>query len=143
MKVFDETLERAFFEMHEIRSDIRSHSAAGQGVEDRKHGRFEAVLAEVIDELRPHVLGGDAPELAKLWQEFNVELVSNFEARTITQTKTKGEDFGANKKVEKKTVQRIELDSLMRISQLLDRIAKELGLMPDTASGNRPGGKLS
>jgi len=75
--------------------------------------------------------------------EFNVELVSNFQARTVTNTKKIGEDFGANKKVEEKTVQRINLDSLMRISQLLDRIAKELGLMPDTASGSRPGGKIS
>lgn len=144
MKVFDETLGRAIFEMHEVRSEIRSRQAAGHGVSDNKHGQFESLIAEVIDELRPHVVGGDVPELATLWDKYNVEYITRFDARTqIREETTLDEDYGIKQTNQEVEVTRIDMHMLMKVSQLLDRIAKELGLMPDTEQASRTGGKIS
>jgi len=143
MKVYDETLARAIFEMHELRSDIRSHLAAGKGIPDSKHGEFESVIAEVIDELRPHVVGGDVSELAALWEKYNVEYIARFDARTTVREETTTGGYGITQTNQEVEISRVDMQVLMKVSQLLDRIAKELGLMPDTDKASRSGGKIS
>ena len=142
MRVYDETLERSVFQMHEVRAQIRSNLAAGEAVDPGTHGDFEAAIAEVIDELRPHVVGGDYPEMAKLWEKRNVDLIADFELRTYTRKKDGKNAYGIAKSEEVREIQRINLNVLLRVSQLLDRIAKELGLMPETTASGRSTGRV-
>ena len=141
----DEVLEESLFHVHGIRSKIQSTHAAGEVVDSETHAEFEAALAQAIYEIRPHVVAGNHDELRKLWQKYNVEYVTDFEARTtVEQLNGKVDnDFGIPKHGERRHTQRVDIQSLIAVSRLLDRISNELGLMTETTQPRRPGGRLS
>lgn len=142
MRIYDETLSRAILHMHETRTEIRSQLADSQDVAGPLHGEFEAAIAEVIDELRPHVIGGDYPEMAKLWEKHNVDLIADFELRTYVREKEGKNAFGIPDSEQVREIQRVDMGVLLRVSQLLDQMAKELGLMPETTASGRSTGSL-
>ena len=141
----DEVLEESLFHVHGIRSKIQSTHAAGEVVDSETHAEFEAALAQAIYEIRPHVVAGNHDELRKLWDKYNVEYVTDFESRTVVeQSDAKCDnDFGIVKKDEKRYTRRVDIQSLLAVSRLLDRISNELGLMTETSQPRRPGGRFS
>jgi len=141
--VFRQTLANSVFDMHLIRSDVRWILAEGNAVDEERHAEFEAAIAQSIEELRPHVLGGEVPEMAKLWREYNVEMVLDFEARTIVRKNSGVGHYGIPVNSEVREIRRIDMRKLLAVSRLLDRICKKLGLMTDTSPGGRPSGRLS
>jgi len=143
MKIYDETLALSIYEMHDVRSDIRTMLSIPEPIDGETHGEFESAIADVIDEIRPHVVGGDVPELAKLWQQYNIEYIAEFESRTMRRKKSSKNQYGIPQNSEVREIRRFDMRTLLSVSQLLDRIAKQLGLMPETKRGGRTSGRLS
>jgi len=145
LPILNETIAESIFAVHKVRSDIQSTMSTGNAVDPDVHAEFEARLAQAIYEIRPYVVAGCHDELRKLWDKYNVEKVTDFESRTVVeQTDEKCDnDFGIVKKDEERHIQRINIQSLLDVSVLLDRIVNELGLMTETSQPRRPGGRFS
>ena len=143
MRVFDDTLQAAYFQMHELRNEIQATMAVPEPVDPETHADFESTLAQVINEVRPHVVGGDSHELRKLWQEQRVGAVANFASRTRTYTEAGEDEFGIHSETQELEIRRLDLSYLIRVSHVLDRISKELGLMPQTKKAGKTGGAFS
>ena len=143
LPVLNEMLGNSLFGVHALRSDIQSTLAAGEAVDPDTHAEFEAALAQAIYEIRPHVVGGPHAELRKLWSEYNVEYVIDFDARTTVEEDRSVGHFGLQNNGQTRRIQRVDIQSLLAVSRLLDRISNELGLMTETSQPRRPGGRLS
>jgi len=142
--VFRQTLANSMLDMHLIRSDIRSILAEGNAVDEQTHAEFEAAIAQSVEELRPHVIDGEVPELAKLWQQYNVEMILNFQGRTTVRKKSGCDnEYGIAVNGEVREIHRIDMPKLLAVSRLLDRISKKLGLMTDTSPAGRSSGRLT
>ena len=143
MRVFDDTIQSAFYQLHEYRSEIQATLAIPEPVDPETLANFEATLAQVISEVRPHVMGGESKELQKLWHDQKVEAVADFTGRTRVWTEEGEDEFGIYKKQTHRDIKRFNVDYLIRMSHVLDRISKELGLMPQTKKAGKTGGAFS
>lgn len=143
LPILNDTLAESIYAVHKVRSDIQSTMSTGNPVDSDVHAEFEARLAQAIYEIRPYVVAGDHDELRKLWDKYNVEHVTDFESRTVVEENTSTGHFGIQNNDPERHIQRINIQSLLDVSVLLDRIVNELGLMTETSQPRRPGGRFS
>jgi len=141
---FRQTLANSMLEMHFIRSDIRSMLSKGNAVDEETHAEFEAAIAQSVDELRPHVIDSDLPDIEKKWEENNVEMILDFEDRTTVRRNAGSKNnYGICDNSEVREIDRIEIRHLLDVSHLLDHICKQVGLLPETKRSERTSGRFT
>jgi len=138
---YSQSFEESIYEMHSHRTRaIRERGWSGE-VQQETLIQLENAVITVFYALRPHVLGGQHPELEALWEEHNVDTIADNHGRKQVK-ENENSAYGRVISSKDTSVEHYDLRYLLGVSAVFDQIAKRLGLAPQTSGGARPKGTI-